>query len=284
MLVSQSNCCQASLNKTNQGAIVETHCWWDKVAKQKKHVWNACENRIYSLLLTIEITKKNLHFFSSLRTPWAVQITSWWPIFATPWVPWQCEVLRNCAKDFWMPQSCENPSFNKSKPIFARAVCNAMGHALLDPHDAAWDIFSCEVLDNDSAFEQQHGKQPSTFKHEFAYILLFNLQSKHPQLCSADLNPSMTWNTMKLFLQPSRHCTKHVSYIWNLRQIMVLSIMKMGRSLGLHLSPRIFCFTSDWCVTGLFDVSYVWIIKKTQILVRYIIILAYTACTSSYKK
>ena len=161
-----------------------------------------------------------------------------------------------------MPQSCENPSFNKSKPIFARAVCNAMGHALLDPHDAlssstAWDIFSCEVLDNDSAFERQHGKQSSTFKHEFAYILLFNLQSKHPQLCSADLNPfndleyhEIISSTVKALYQT---CLLHLESSPDHGFIH----HENGEKFRVAPLTKDFCFTSDWCVTCLFDVSYV---------------------------
>lgn len=176
---------------------------------------NAFENKIYSLLLTIEISKKNLHFFSSLRGPHE-QSTSLhaFAIFATPWVPWQCEVLRNCAKDFWMPQSY------------------AMGHALLDPHDA-----SGEVLDNDSAFERQHGNQSETNRQPS----IISIQI-YPQLRSADFNPfndlQYPWN---FFDKTSRHYTKHFSHIWNLCQLMVSYIMNMGRiRLELHLSPIAF--------------------------------------------
>lgn len=125
--------------------------------------------------------KKHLHFFSSLRGPHEQpKSLHAFAIFATPWVPWQCEVLRNCAKDFWMPRSY------------------AMGHALLDPHDASVFDYCIrnvlmwgEVLDNDSAFERQHGNQSETNRQPSIQI--------YPQLRSADFNPfndlEYPWNS-----------------------------------------------------------------------------------------
>ena len=68
----------------------------------------------------------------------------------------------------------------------------------------------------------------------------------YPQLRSADFNPL---NDLGCPHGISFY-TKHFSHIWNLCQLMVSYIMKMGRiRLGLHLSPMIFfAETSDWCV------------------------------------
>ena len=109
---------------------------------------------------------------------------------------------------------------------------HAMGHALLDPHDA-----SGEVLDNDSAFERQHANQSETHRQPLIQI--------YPQLRSADFNPfndlEYPRNYFFKTIKTSRHYTKHFSHIWNLCQLMVSYIMKMGRiRLGLHLSPTEF--------------------------------------------
>ena len=110
--------------------------------------------------------KKTALLFIPKRSPEQSTSLHAFAIFATPWVPWQCEVLRNCAKDFWMPQSY------------------AMSHALLDPHDASvFDycmgnvLMWCEVLDNDSDFERQHGNQSSTFNPNISTAPLCWFQS-----------------------------------------------------------------------------------------------------------
>lgn len=65
----------------------------------------------------------------------------------------------------------------------------------------------------------------------------------NPQICSADLNPLNDLGCPHgiSFFKTSRHYTKHFAHIWNLCQLMVSYIMKMGRiRLGLHLSPIFF--------------------------------------------